>query len=128
MEQVRCFTSEDGTKRWYKGDKLHREDGPALEDANGDNWWYKDDELHREDGPAIEDADGHKAWYINGQCHRVDGPAEWEGGAVPVGWARDGWYIDDKPLGFGPKGFWALWDRLTPEQRANPNLLRWLPR
>ena len=31
--------------------------------------------VHREDGPAIEYADGAKAWYINGTLHREDGPA-----------------------------------------------------
>jgi len=32
-------------------------------------------ELHREDGPAIELANGTKIWYIHGKCHREDGPA-----------------------------------------------------
>lgn len=31
--------------------------------------------LHREDGPAIEWDDGDKEWYVNGKCHRIDGPA-----------------------------------------------------
>ena len=26
-----------------------------------------DDQLHREDGPAIEDADGTRSWYRNGE-------------------------------------------------------------
>jgi hypothetical protein len=54
----------NGTKRWYRNDKLHREDGPALEYADGDKYWYIDDGLHREDGPAIEYADGTKLWYL----------------------------------------------------------------
>ena len=29
--------------------------------------WYKNDKRHREDGPAIEDADGSKEWYKNGK-------------------------------------------------------------
>ena len=36
--------------------KLHREDGPAIEDSDGDKYWYLNDKLHREDGPAIERA------------------------------------------------------------------------
>ena len=28
--------------------------------------WYLDGKLHREDGPAIENIDGTKEWYING--------------------------------------------------------------
>jgi hypothetical protein len=31
-------------KWWYLNDKLHREDGPAVEGANGDKWWYLNDE------------------------------------------------------------------------------------
>ena len=36
---------------------------------NGTIRWYKPDteELHREDGPAIEYANGSKYWYLNGK-------------------------------------------------------------
>jgi len=64
-----------GTKHWYFNDKLHREDGPAVEYANGSKYWYLNDQYHREDGPAIECADGDKQWYLNGKRHREDGPA-----------------------------------------------------
>ena len=39
-----------GTIRYYndKG-KLHREDGPAMELANGTKCWYKNGKHHRED-------------------------------------------------------------------------------
>ena len=47
--------------------KFHREDGPALEDANGNKWWYLNGKLHRENGPAVEYADGDKYWYLNGK-------------------------------------------------------------
>ena len=46
---------------------LHREDGPAIEYADGYKEWYINGKLHREDGPAVEDPDGYKAWYINGE-------------------------------------------------------------
>ena len=59
----------------YLNDKHHREDGPAIEDANGNKAWYLNGKLHREDGPAIEDADGDKEWYLNDKIHREDGPA-----------------------------------------------------
>ena len=32
-------------------------------------------QLHREDGPAVECADGGYVWYRNGLRHRIDGPA-----------------------------------------------------
>ena len=64
-------TYKVGTRRWYLnswwGKKLHREDGPACEFANGDKWWYLNDELHREDGPAIEWADGGSWWFLEGK-------------------------------------------------------------
>ena len=31
----------------------------------GDKLWYLNGKLHREDGPAAEDADGSKYWYLN---------------------------------------------------------------
>ena len=46
--------------------KLHREDGPALEFANGDKEWWIDGKLHRLDGPAVEWVDGSKEWWIDG--------------------------------------------------------------
>ena len=65
----------NGNKEWYLNDKLHREDGPAVEQTNGIKMWYKNGQKHRADGPAVEDADGNKLWYLNGEYHREDGPA-----------------------------------------------------
>lgn len=31
----------------------------------GDKSWYLNGKLHREDGPAVEGANGYKAWYVN---------------------------------------------------------------
>ena len=62
-------------KYWYLNDKLHREDGPACEWADGNKCWYINGKLHREDGPAVEYSDGSKYWYINNKLHREDGPA-----------------------------------------------------
>jgi hypothetical protein len=36
-------------------------------DKYGTCRYYKDDLLHREDGPAIEYADGSKWWCLNGE-------------------------------------------------------------
>ena len=35
MNKPECKTYENGDKEWYLNGKLHREDGPAVEDANG---------------------------------------------------------------------------------------------
>jgi hypothetical protein len=85
------------TKRWYLNGQLHREDGHALEWANGSKRWFLNGKRHREDGPAEEWADGSKFWYLNNMC-----------------------------LGEGAEGFWALWEQLTHTQRCNLNLHFWL--
>ena len=87
--KVRVY--KDGTKewRWYLNDELHREDGPAVEWANGTKEWRLQGVRHREDGPAVEYPDGDKRWYLDGKLHREDGPAiEWADG-------DEWWYLKD---------------------------------
>jgi hypothetical protein len=64
----------DGTRKWYRGGKLHRTDGPAIEYADGTREWYRNGKIHRADGPAVERADGTSEWYRNGKLQRVDIP------------------------------------------------------
>ena len=67
---MKTYTVEidhNGTNRWYSNDKLHREDGPAVEYADGDKFWYLNGKLHRKDGPAIEGVNEDKEWWINGK-------------------------------------------------------------
>jgi hypothetical protein len=60
--------TDAGTKIWKNKDgEFHREDGPAVEYADGTKTWLINGEHHREDGPAVEYADGTKTWYINGE-------------------------------------------------------------
>ena len=83
-----CTTNDYGDKEWYLDGQLHREDGPALEWADGFKEWYLNGQLHRTDGPAIEYANGDKSWFLNGKPHREDGPAsEWADG-------NKYWYLD----------------------------------
>ena len=61
---------EKGNKRYYSDRDMtiyHREDGPAIEWADGSKSWYLNGKRHCEDGPAIEWVDGSKWWYLNGQ-------------------------------------------------------------
>ena len=53
------------SRRWHFKNKLHREDGPAVEYAQGSKSWYLNGKRHREDGPACEYTDGTKYWYLN---------------------------------------------------------------
>jgi len=49
-------------KMWYilKGYTIHV-------DVFGTRDWFLNGQRHREDGPAIEYADGSRAWYLNDQ-------------------------------------------------------------
>jgi hypothetical protein len=55
----------DGSKYWYLNGKLHRTDGPAIEDSDGTKEWYLNGERHRTDGPAFDYSNGSKAWWLN---------------------------------------------------------------
>ena len=84
MEAQYIKINENGSKCYFKDKamtKLHREDGPAVECADGYKAWYLDGKRHREDGPAVERTNGDKAWYLDGKRHREDGAAvEYAGG------------------------------------------------
>ena len=65
-----------GNRFYYNNaGKWHRENGPAVEYANGSKRWYYKGQLHRTDGPAIEYPNGAKFWVQNNLLHRTDGPA-----------------------------------------------------
>ena len=91
--KYRVEVDEDGSRRYYNSaELLHRDDGPAIERANGTKYWYQNGKWHRTDGPAIEYADGCNIWYQNGDLHRTDGPA--------IEWANGGkaWYINGRTM------------------------------
>ena len=74
--KYRVEVAKDGTRRYYNNaGELHRENGPAVEYADGTKCWHQKGLLHRTDGPAIEYSDGGKFWYQNDKLHRTDGPA-----------------------------------------------------
>ena len=86
--EVRLY--KNGDKIWYQNEKLHREDGPAIECAHGTKQWCQNGRLHREDGPACEFANGDKEWYQNGKRHREDGPA------IECVHGTSFWYLNDR--------------------------------
>ena len=57
-----------GTRRYYNAaGQLHREDGPAVENAILKKW-YQNGKLHREDGPAITWPGGVRgSWFLHGK-------------------------------------------------------------
>ena len=75
--------------------EYHREDGPAVIYADGDQLWYINNKFHREDGPAVTWANGNQYWWINGKRHREYGPAvTWADGDQE--WWINGEYVTDK--------------------------------
>lgn len=77
-EEVYIATSSDGTQRWFKNNKLHRDTDPAIIYANGTKVWYKKGDRHRLDGPAVENRDGTKYWYYEGKELNVSSQEEFE--------------------------------------------------
>jgi hypothetical protein len=69
------FVDPYGDKFYYLNNRLHREDGPAIEFVGGDTVWYLNGKRHRVGGPAVETTSGTKKWFYNGLLHRLDGPA-----------------------------------------------------
>ncbi len=41
-----------------------------IKDRFGNIFWFCNDKLHREDGPAVEFQDGSKSWHLHGE--RID--------------------------------------------------------
>ena len=87
-----CKIDEFGNKQWFLNGELHREDGPAVERADGTREWFLNGKLHREDGPAIEWDDGSKQWFLDGKRHREDGPAIERADGTKL------WYLGDTAL------------------------------
>lgn len=88
------FIETDGFKTKYFSDAaktvLHREDGPAINVADGYKAWYINGERHCEDGPAIESPCGRKVWYVNGKLHREGAPAVERANGIKE------WWVDGK--------------------------------
>jgi|SRR5579859_2303390 len=75
-----CETDKFGTKRWYLNNQFHRENGPAVEYADGTKikCWYLHDQRHRLDGPAVEYANDSKYWYYHGEWINCSSQEEFE--------------------------------------------------
>ena len=72
------ITDEFGNRRWLQNGKLHRLDGPAVEDANGEKYWYQNGKCHRLDGPAVEYDNITKSWYYQGKKISCSSQQEFE--------------------------------------------------
>jgi len=104
IKALTTIVKENGSQSWLINGKYHREDGPAMIDADGSQYWYQNGNLHREDGPAYIGADGIQEWLINGKCHREDGPAIIGTDGTQY-WFKNGKvHREDGPAYIGPDG------------------------
>ena len=60
---------------YYKGNKLHNVNGPAICVPGLAEYWYLNDKLHNPNGPAVVRADGYQEWWLKGKLHNPNGPA-----------------------------------------------------
>ena len=67
---------------WARLTAVEFNGGPLLNgcvvELSGLKSWYKDDKLHREDGPAVEYAEGSNEWYFNGNYLDSNEEGFWE--------------------------------------------------
>jgi hypothetical protein len=95
-------------------------------------WRNEAYELHREDGPAYikfypNGARYFEVFFFNGKRHRDSGPAHIRYNSdESISWESFHFYAEN--LGFDEEGFWALWDKLTEDQRKAPAILACLTR
>lgn len=97
METIKIVKEYNITRYFDSENKLHRLDGPAVENTNGNYEYWFHGERHRLDGPAIKNyereewykdnfihRDGdlpaiienlNKSYFKNGKMHRLTGPA-----------------------------------------------------
>ena len=66
MQKSELKIDENGDRRWFLNDELHRVDGPAIEFNDGGKYWFLNGKRHRIDGPAVEYVNGDKEWWLNG--------------------------------------------------------------
>ena len=78
MTKSICKKCHDGILWTNIQGEYHREDGPAIEEDNGDKFWFIHNQLHRENGHASEFADGTKEWFWHGQHILVSSQEEFE--------------------------------------------------
>lgn len=86
INNIEYIKYDNGVKQWYKNNKLHRENGPAILYPNGDAQWYINGTLHRLDGPALIWHGSHFSYYQNDKLHRLDGPAVVFSGGIEEYW------------------------------------------
>jgi hypothetical protein len=66
---------DNGNTFWKSRGVLHRENGPAIEWADGSVEYFFYGRRHRVNGPAVIFPGRYEAYWVNGVLHRENGPA-----------------------------------------------------
>ena len=77
IENKNGIYKRNGGIQYYKDNKLHRLDGPAVIFESGLRWWFKEGKFHRTNGPAIYNTRERstRIWFQEGKRHNTYGPA-----------------------------------------------------
>jgi len=67
VEVVEESTHTHASETWLINGQRHREGDLPAQTCNGDKYWYKLGKLHRTQGPAVEDTDGGREWWLDGK-------------------------------------------------------------
>ena len=65
-DDYKCVTNEITILEILTREQLMKLMPDFIERENGDREWYRNGKLHRENGPAVEFADGEKDWFLDG--------------------------------------------------------------
>ncbi|ANB50191.1 hypothetical protein [Powai lake megavirus] len=105
-----------GTKIWYKGNLIHRDELPAMICENGTQKWYQYGEYSRpNDLPCIVGDTGTQIWYVDGEIERAgDKPAVIEPNGTQKWYKKGFMHRDDGPALITKKGvmMWYRWGKL----------------
>jgi len=75
---MKVTKTKTGSTVYTKGNKIHREDGPAIIDFDGGKTWMIEGTRHRIGGPAITETDGTKEYWVRGKLIAYSLPSPWK--------------------------------------------------
>lgn len=135
----------NGYRTWTLNGQLHREDGPAVEWADGTRqWWIDGQELTEEefisrtqgntskdDQPVMKEyTDGTRMWCLpDGRPHREDGPAVERASGTRMWFLNGQQHREDGPaveFASGTREWWVFDQELTEEEFNNYRFQVWV--
>lgn len=96
-------------KAYYINGLLHRIDGPAYVHMNGYKEYYYEGKLHNPNGPAVDWGEEKQEWWIHGELHNTNGPARILNGNYKEYYIHGKLHRDDGPAVIHPDGVEEYW-------------------